>query len=156
MSIGKGDLLKKPFLCYNHEIMRAASLLRPDVAVPVLGEFLRWYLQEPWQILRRAGKYAQAFNAILSIPFLLRTLLKPWKNIVEHPKGPMLAQIAQVFAMALVSRGVGMVMRLGAIIIAIILQIALLLFTVAYLFLWIVYPLVLLFVIAHVLFALVA
>ncbi|TSC57954.1 MAG: hypothetical protein Greene041662_845 [Candidatus Peregrinibacteria bacterium Greene0416_62] len=135
--------------------MHAASLLRPDVAVPVLGEFTRWYLLQPLKILRRFGKYAQAFNAILSIPFLFRTLLKPWKNILEHPKGPMLAQIVQVIAMALVSRGVGVVIRLGAILLAILLQIALLIFTIAYLFLWITYPLVLLFVIGHVLFALI-
>ena len=47
-------------------------------------------------------------------------------------------------------------MRIGAIIIAIVLQVALLVFTIAYLVLWIAYPLVLLFVIAHVLFALIA
>jgi hypothetical protein len=136
--------------------MRTMSLLRPDISVPVLGALLRWYAREPLHILRRAWEYAKAFNAILSIPFLLRTLFSPWKNIVERGKGPLLAQIAQVLAMALVSRGVGAVMRLGAIILAIVLQVALFVFTVAYLALWIAYPVVLLFVISHVLFALIA
>ncbi|HLC67247.1 hypothetical protein A3C37_01605 [Candidatus Peribacteria bacterium RIFCSPHIGHO2_02_FULL_53_20] len=136
--------------------MRTVTLLQPDVSVPLIRDFLGWYLQEPLQILRRALQYAKAFNAILSIPFLLRTLFKPWKNIVERGNGPMLAQIVQVLAMAIVSRGVGAVMRIGAIIIAIVLQVALLVFTIAYLVLWIAYPLVLLFVIAHVLFALIA
>lgn len=136
--------------------MHAVSLLRPENAIPVLGRFVSWYLKEPLQILHRAREYAKAFNAILSIPFLLRTLFKPWKNIVEEGKGPMLAQLAQVIAMGLVSRGVGTVVRLGAIVLAIALQVALLAFTVAYLLLWIAYPLVLLFVIAHVLFALIA
>jgi hypothetical protein len=136
--------------------MRAVSLLRPEHALPVLGKFISWYCKEPLHILQRAWEYAKAFNAILSIPFLLRTLLKPWKNIVDRGNGPILAQIAQVLAMALVSRGVGAVVRIAAIVLAITLQVALLIFTIAYLLLWIAYPLVLLFVIAHVLFALIA
>ena len=52
--------------------------------------------------------------------------------------------------------GVGLVIRTGAIILSLALQIGLLAFTVCYLALWMLYPVVLLFVFAHVIFALVS
>lgn len=143
-------------MCYNHEIMRSLTLLRPEVAIPLIGRFFAWYIREPMQILKKAAAFSKAFNAILSIPFLLRTLLSPWKNIVEEGKGSPIAQFMEAMAMALVSRGVGFVIRTGAIILSLALQVGLLAFTVCYLALWILYPVVLLFVIAHVIFALVS
>lgn len=136
--------------------MRSLTLLRPEVSLPLMGRFFAWYIREPLQILKKAWAYSKAFNAVLSMLFLLRTLLSPWKNIVDEGRGPPLARFMEVVAMALVSRGVGFVIRTGAIILSLALQLGLLAFTVCYLALWILYPVVLLFVIAHVIFALVS
>ena len=136
--------------------MQFLTLLRPEVAIPLIGRFFAWYIREPVQILKKAAAFSKAFNAILSIPFLLRTLLSPWKNIVEEGKGSPIARFMEVAAMAFVSRGVGLVVRIGAIILSLALQVGLLAFTLCYLALWILYPFVLLFVIAHVIFALVS
>lgn len=136
--------------------MQFLTLLRPEVLLPLSGRFLAWYIREPVQILKKAAAYAKTFNAILSIPFLLRTLLSPWKNIVEEGEGSPIARLMEVAAMALVSRGVGLVIRTGAIILSLALQVGLVAFTLCYLALWILYPVVLLFVFAHVIFALVS
>ncbi len=130
--------------------MRALSLLRPDSAIPLMREFLGWYLVEMIRIPRRGYSYSKAFTAILPILFLLRTIFAPWKNIIERPKQLNIYTIGPMLALNGISRCIGAVIRLGAIIVAIVVQIALLAFTVGYLLLWIAYPLALLFAIAHI------
>jgi hypothetical protein len=130
--------------------MPVLKLLRPDIAIPLMREFLGWYFIEMARIPRRGFSYSKAFTAILSIPFLLRTLFAPWKNIVERPKQLNIYTIGPMLALNGISRCIGAVIRLGAIIVAIAAQIVLLAFTLGYLLLWIVYPLALLFVLAHI------
>jgi hypothetical protein len=127
--------------------MRAyAVLLRPDVSLPLLMQFLRWYsLEEPQRIVRTALRYLGAFHRILSIPFLLKTLFSPWKNIVDAEADPRgLGTMMQSLVFNVVSRCIGAVVRLGAIVLSLALQCAVLVFAVAYLLLWVALPLLVL------------
>ncbi len=130
--------------------MRALTLLRPDIAIPLMREFLGWYLREILRIPQCGFAYAKACNVILPIPFLLRTLFAPWKNIIERPAKLTIVNMGPVLALNLISRAVGAVVRIGAIIVAIAVQVAVLACTISYLLLWIAYPPVLLFVVAHI------
>lgn len=118
---------------------------------PLSKTFLWWYLREGLRIPSRGWEYAKVTNAILSIGFLLRTLFSPWKNIVEKPKVRGIAALGGIIAMSLISRGIGAVIRIAAIVIALTLQCAVLAFTVSYFLVWIAYPIVLLSIIIHVL-----
>jgi hypothetical protein len=100
--------------------------LHPGLLLQILlQEFLPWYLwSEPVRLVRRYIEYAKAFYQIISIGFLLRTLLSPWKGIVE--KAPLTFQwerIMEALTVNLVTRGIGMVIRLVTIAFSLALQI---------------------------------
>jgi hypothetical protein len=121
-----------------------ASVLRhPQFLASVLTtEFLPWVLwQEPRHILRTYAEYAKAFHEILSVPYLLKTLLSPWKGIAEEiPSIVRWDQFLQAFFVNLVTRVIGMVIRLITIVLSIALQIALLaLFAILFVG-WFVFP----------------
>ncbi len=83
-------------------------------AVPA---FLRWYLLgRPLHIAHAGFRYAHAFAQSFSIVFLLKTLLSPWKNIVEEGKTRSLQQLLEGWSLNLLSRGVGCVVRLSAVV----------------------------------------
>lgn len=105
-----------------------ALLRRPAFVAQVIAtDFIPWVLwQEPRNILRAYGEYARAFSGILSIVFLLKTLLSPWKGIAEDmPSALQWDKFLQAFFVNLVTRMIGMVIRLLAIVVALILQILL-------------------------------
>ena len=122
-----------------------AALKRPAFLMQVIAtDFVPWVLwQEPLHILRAYGEYAKACSEILSVPFLLKTLLSPWKGIAEEmPNALQWDKFLQAFFVNLVTRMIGMVIRLIAIIISLVLQI-LLLAIFAILFVgWFVFPLI--------------
>lgn len=120
-------------------------LKRPAFVAQIIAtDFLPWVLwQEPRNILRGYFAYARAFSEILSVPFLLVTLVSPWKGIAEEmPSIVRWDQFLQAFFVNLVTRMIGMVIRLLAIILSLVLQV--LLFAMfAVLFVgWFVFPLV--------------
>lgn len=121
-----------------------ALLKRPAFVAQVIAtDFLPWVLwEEPKNILRGYFAYARAFSEILSVPFLLATLLSPWKGIAEEmPSIVRWDQFLQAFFVNLVTRMIGMVIRLIAIVLSLILQIILFaLFAVLFVG-WYVFPL---------------
>lgn len=121
------------------------TLCRPTLSLPLAGSFLRWYfLERPWHVVGAYGAYAKTFGEIFSPVFLLCTLFKPWKNIMDaYPsKGLNLNAIAQAFTLNCVSRVIGAIFRLSALCLGIVLQVALLVGIAGYLLLWMLFPLV--------------
>ena len=106
---------------------------------------VRWYLiEEPLLIIRGYLAYAKALMEIIPLPFLLFTLVKPWKNIRERKRGHGfdLKAESERFVLNIFSRVVGAVVRLIAMILGVTLQIVLLAAATAYLVLWVLYPFV--------------
>jgi len=120
-------------------------LKRPAFLMQIIAtDFVPWVLfEEPKNILRAYGAYAGAFSEILSIPFLLGTLVSPWKGIAEEmPNAFQWDKFLQAFFLNLVTRMIGMVIRLLAIILSLALQILLFaLFAVLFVG-WFVFPLI--------------
>ncbi|MDD4287278.1 MAG: hypothetical protein PHO20_05520 [Candidatus Peribacteraceae bacterium] len=120
-------------------------LKRPQFLAQIIAtDFIPWVLwEEPRNILRGYFAYARAFSEILSVPFLLKTLLSPWKGIAEKmPSIVRWDQFLQAFFVNLVTRMIGMVIRLLAIILSIALQILLFALFIVLFVGWFVFPLV--------------
>ncbi len=130
-----------------------ALLKRPTFVAQIIAtDFLPWVLwQEPLNILRAYIAYARAFSEILSISFLFKTLLSPWKGIAEEmPSALKWDKFLQAFFVNLVTRMIGMVIRLLAIIVSLILQILLLALFVVLFVGWFVFPIIVVAVFAFV------
>lgn len=114
----------------------------------VAAAFARWYVgRAPSLILQSYILYAQAFAAMFSFVFLLKTLFAPWKSIQDsYPsKGFNLQKIFETFVFNLTARGIGFVIRVLAMIVGLLLQLLLLFLCMGYLLLWITFPIVVLF-----------
>jgi hypothetical protein len=112
-------------------------------SVNVLPLFLGWYfVNRPLAILRRYFQYADATMEAFSFVFLLKTLFDPWKRIADaYPKNMFdFAAIAETFTLNMMTRCIGAVIRLTAILTGIVFQIALLAGFLIYLVLWIAFP----------------
>lgn len=130
-----------------HTIRAINGLLRvikrpAFLAEVVATDFLPWYLwQGPERVLRSYVEYAKACNEILSIPFLLRTLFSPWKGIAEEMPGAFQwDKFLEAFFVNLVTRGIGMVIRLVAMACALALQIVVLAIFVVLFIGWFAFP----------------
>jgi hypothetical protein len=111
---------------------------------PLMPLFLRWYfLQRPAQIVRLYGAYAKAFYNVFSFTFLLKTLVAPWKKISdEYPEnGFNLRAVAETLFLNLTARGIGLIVRLGTMLIGVVVQIIIAVFFIAYFFVWLLFPL---------------
>ena len=116
----------------------------PSQTPALLRLLLPWYfLERPRDIARTYLSYAAVFSEVFSFLFLLRTLFSPWKNIRDsYPnRGFNLTLILQAWTFNIVTRAIGAVIRLGAIIIGIALQLLLLGGFLLYLVLWLFFPL---------------
>ena len=114
----------------------------------LLPLFLSWYLWEvPALIVQRYAEYARAFADIFNFSFILRTLLSPWKGIVdEYPITSLNWElIAQTFFLNLTTRAIGFVFRITAMCFAIFLQMIALAICIACLAFWFGYPAVVLY-----------
>ena len=110
--------------------------------------FVTWYLQRrPMEITRAYLSYASAFGAMFSFIFLLKTLFAPWKSIRDdYPtKGFNLTAIMEAFTLNVTARGIGFVIRIVAIIVGLLLQIALIAGFSIYLLLWMLFPIIFVF-----------
>lgn len=115
-------------------------LLGPQLLVTT---FLPWYLwQRPIGIIKLYWSYAIAFDEILSIPFLMRTWIAPWKAIAdEYPSNLMkFSELSQTLALNTLSRCIGFLFRTCAIAIGLAIQIILLVGFSLYFLSWIFYP----------------
>lgn len=132
----------------------SVSLMRPkNLMVIVASDFLPWVLwQEPKNILRSYGAYARAFSEILSVSFLLRTLLSPWKGIAEEmPSALQWDKFLQALFVNLVTRMIGMVIRLVAIILSVVAQLLLLVLFILLFAGWFVFPFIVIGVLSFIL-----
>ena len=104
---------------------------------------VQWYfLSYPAGIVRGYAAYARAFMEIIPLPFLLLTLIKPWKNIRERKKehGFNLQLWFERLIFNIFSRTVGAVVRIIAMMLGIVFQVLLLILSIAYLMLWMLLP----------------
>lgn len=105
--------------------------------------FLHWYfLEAPLGIIRSYLAYAQAFAEIFPFLFLLRTLLSPWKNIVDRSTihGIDLKKITEKLSLGLLACTVGCIVRLLTMLLGLITELLLFVFTTAYLIVWLTFP----------------
>lgn len=111
---------------------------------PFLRLFTLWYvIDRPRAIVRLYREYACVTAEMFSFVFLLRTLLKPWKNIQdEYPnRGFQLSRILETWTFNTVTRMIGAVIRLGAILVGVIAQGLLFAGFLGYLLAWLAFPL---------------
>lgn len=107
--------------------------------------FAKWYFfEKPIEIVQAYSQYASALFDIVPFGYLLRTLLSPWKNIVDRTprRGLNISLIFEAFCLSLLARGVGLTVRIITIAAGIVLHILLLGFSVIYLMAWLFWPLV--------------
>ena len=108
-----------------------------------LGSFLPWYFfEEPRRIVQTYFAYAKAFMEVISIKFLLLTLISPWKSIKDEysTKGFNLTAFLQSVTLNITSRVIGFLFRIVALSIGIVIQLILIVIFSAYLALWFAYP----------------
>jgi len=108
-----------------------------------LRSFVPWYFyEEPKHILKTYAAYAEAFLEVISIPFLLRTLLSPWKSITDdYPTNRLnIGALLQSLTLNITSRIIGLLFRIVALALGIVIQCVLLMFFTCYLLLWLLYP----------------
>lgn len=113
---------------------------------PLTALFLRWYfLEVPKQIVRGYIAYARAFAEIFPFLFLLRTLLSPWKNIVDRRPmhGIDLKKIAEKLSLGLLARLTGATVRILTILIGLIVEFLVLFAAVLIFTFWIIFPMLL-------------
>ena len=125
----------------------AAILQRPLLIAKIsLPEMLRWYvIYHPISILKSYWAYLRAVHEIFSFVFLLRTLISPWKQIVDPYPSQLLniGRVTQVLTLNCLSRSVGMLIRLGAIVFGLCVVAILSMGFVAYFALWFAFPVLL-------------
>ncbi len=118
----------------NHET-------RPFRPLPAL---LRWYLFDtPVRLIRGGFAYSSAILATFSVIFLLKTLLSPWKNILEDGRVRSLQEHLEAWSLSFLSRGVGFVIRVVSIAAAVSLSLIAILAGIALTAVWFVLPLTL-------------
>jgi hypothetical protein len=109
-----------------------------------IGGFLPWYFVEmPKAIVDTYFAYVRAFWEIFSFPFLLRTLLLPWKNVLDpYPKNRLdIAGIFQTLVMNTMSRLIGCLFRLVMMVLGLVTHACCLVLFAAWLTLWMTFPL---------------
>ncbi len=117
-----------------------------NTLTPISVLFLKWYyLEAPASVVRGYFAYATAIAEIVPFVFLLRTLLLPWKNIADRTRmrGIDLGRIVEKLSLGLLACGVGFVVRLLTIVMGLFLQILLVTLLIAYLVIWITFPVLL-------------
>lgn len=121
-----------------------------------LRSFLPWYyMDKPQAIVRNYVRYFVVLAEIFSIPFLVRTLLSPWKNILaEYPaEGIQIVPILEAFSLNTVTRLIGATIRLATIIIGIAVQLLCFGLFAGYLLAWYAFPAIIIFALYSILIA---
>ncbi len=109
----------------------------------ILLRFLRWYfVREPLRLTRGYFAYMKALFEIVPFGFLVLTLLKPWKNIVDRKTeyGINLQRIIERMSLGLLARGTGCIVRLFTITLGLLFHMLLLAGTALYIVCWLSAP----------------
>ncbi len=109
----------------------------------IILRFLTWYVVlEPLKVLRGYKAYARALFEIIPFGFLLLTLFRPWKNIVDRrtAHGFSMQHIVEKMSMSVLARGTGCLIRIVAILIGLVLHAIVVAGTIVYLVLWLSAP----------------
>ncbi len=108
-----------------------------------LPDFVRWYFwEQPRKILLTYLAYLRAFLEIFSFLFLLRTLFAPWRQIsdVYTSNGFNIGRFMETLTLNMVSRVIGFLFRSITIAIGIVFLLALSILFMAFLGIWVVFP----------------
>lgn len=114
----------------------------------VIQIFFPWYfIGVPAGLVKSYGRYAKAFLEIFSFPFLLRTLLSPWKNLVDaYPKNLLNTEaMMETFTLNCLSRVIGCIFRLTMMVMGLVVQVLCFVLFLTSLILWLAFPVLLLF-----------
>lgn len=126
----------------------SAVQYRPDPrTVRLFPAFVRWYWVEHLPVIGKTYlQYADALRESFSIIFMLKTLFSPWKSIKDsYPtKGFNVQAILETLFLNITTRVIGAFIRLCAIIAGLVMQILLLTGFLAYVVLWIAFPVIVL------------
>lgn len=125
--------------------MRAFAIItrHPAIAGEIVSGFLKWYFVEvPLHFLRNYREYFRALNEIFSFWFLVKTFLSPWKGIVDRTerRGFDLNLMAQAIALNITSRIIGMVFRLSALVVGIVIELWFFAVFTAMIVVWLAFP----------------
>lgn len=115
----------------------------PLLLLRILGMFILWYIWEvPVGIFRTYRAYVHALGEIFSFRFLLRTLFSLWKGIAdEYPgQGIHIEKILGTFCLNTISRVIGGIFRMLAILLGISVQLLCCTLFIIALASWIAYP----------------
>ncbi len=115
----------------------------PLPRVSVLRVLVLWYfVGRPLLIVHSYKNYAAVFAESFSFVFLFRTLFAPWKNITDaYPKrGFDLNLMLQAMMFNIITRAIGCVVRLGAILCGVVVQVLLFAGFAGYLVVWLLFP----------------
>ncbi len=127
--------------------MGISTLLHhPAQLLSIIAHFIPWYfLEMPKRIVRGYREYLRAIGEIFSFWFLIKTFLKPWKSIVDkYPKkGFNIGLIAQAFTLNCTSRIIGMIFRLTALLLGIVVEVIAFAIFIAVLGVWLMFPVIL-------------
>lgn len=127
--------------------MPSSDLTQASPATATRLSFVRWYwVTHPAAILRSWMDYVKAIGALFSFVFLLKTLFAPWKSIRDaYPsKGLNVRAFFETLTLNVTARAIGFIFRVCAMIIGVTIQILVSVGFLAYLLVWILFPLVLL------------
>lgn len=108
-----------------------------------LWGFVSWYvIERPVRIFERYWDYATAFAEVFAFGFLLRTLLAPWKNITDTKKKPGfdLGEWGERLVLNIISRVIGMIVRIFALVFGGLMELALLAGLIVFIVVWFIYP----------------
>ena len=115
----------------------------PLLLLRVLGMFIVWYVWEvPLRIVRTYAAYAHALGEIFSFRFLVRTLFSLWKGIAdEYPRqGVHMEKILGTFCLNTISRVIGCIFRMFAIVLGMSVQMLCCVLFIIALVAWVAYP----------------
>ena len=97
--------------------------------------FAWWYGRGWVQAVQQVEQILAGISRLFSVPILLRTLAAPWKRIITYPGASLDAKI-HAFLDNLVSRAIGMTVRLLVLLTALLFEAIALVVGVVYVIVW--------------------
>lgn len=111
----------------------------------LIGQYFSWhFLEMPKNILAGWKNFLKFGLNYFSIPLLFRTLFSPWhKYVWFYPRGFDFGKYLEVFFSNLISRFIGMILRIFFIFFGVLTEIFILFLGIFFLFVWLILPLLL-------------